>query len=90
MSEKEYGLIDEESKWLGDDKGPHVYRDTVINNVPMTGQELARFAAAVLSKRLNKTIEAREYGCPNPVKIDEVGAIMTAEQAISELERGIL
>lgn len=72
-----WGLLDLRDRcWLGDDSGPKTFADI----------ELAKFAAAVASEQLGRTILARLYVSSTVIFKDRVPVKMTPIQAIRKLE----
>jgi hypothetical protein len=91
---KRWGIYDRLDKvWMGDDKGPRIYEDTVINGEKIGGHKLATLACQVCAEQLGYGIscwplQVIEYEEGPKVLKDEVKTIMTPVEALQKLEGG--
>jgi hypothetical protein len=83
---KEYGLVDSELLWIGNENGPLVFTDVEAEDGIVTGKSLADAAAPIMSEMLGMPITVREYEeGPKQVQ-DQVDVKTTTAEAILNLE----
>jgi hypothetical protein len=83
-----WGLFDVKDQcWLGDDTGPKLFRDTTINGIKASGQQLARGAATVVNQMFDSghRFRARLYtGGPMRIK-DTIQARYDGAEALRRI-----
>lgn len=84
-----WGIYDTTDKcWMGNEKGPLAFTDTVVNGKAITGELLARMAMTIINEQFKTSIRFRKRELPdgiNKVK-DSLKAPMTAVQALKRIE----
>lgn len=87
-----WGLYDCADKcWMGNDNGPMIYVDGVVNGQPFNGKEMAGAAATIIGRRMKWS-----WGRLRPVlyqvnadKVkDVVVPLLSVDEAMKDVERG--
>ena len=90
---RQWGLYDtKDNSWIGDEKGPRLFPDQMINGKIADGEILARIAAQMVDMQLGRVAvtRAREYTENAVFKKDTLKTTCNTEDALRRIEEGRL